>query len=182
MELGDAFRELNLEPGVDWPEIRASYRSLMMRLHPDKGGAAEVAARANEAYRALGRAYREGRLSHQVVQPAGLNSRVQPDDRLPAATLVEDLAHCAEVVGFLTAFDVDAGLVERLVGNARTGRLIAEIGGMTPEGLAVSFELEPLGSLPCPAIHDVVGLLMRELRRQRQYGFLDPTEDDQSLR
>lgn len=45
----EAYEVLGLEPGSGRDAIVARHRSLMKRWHPDHGGSAELAARANEA-------------------------------------------------------------------------------------------------------------------------------------
>ncbi|MBS98015.1 MAG: molecular chaperone DnaJ [Oceanospirillaceae bacterium] len=49
----DAWQVLDLEPGADEQTIRAAYRRLAARHHPDKGGDAEQFCRVREAYELL---------------------------------------------------------------------------------------------------------------------------------
>ena len=45
----DAYQILGLEPGQSREAIRAAYRAAMKKVHPDQGGATDVAVRLNQA-------------------------------------------------------------------------------------------------------------------------------------
>jgi hypothetical protein len=49
MSEAQALRILGLEPGADVEEVRAAYRRLIRRAHPDLGGSSGLAAMINEA-------------------------------------------------------------------------------------------------------------------------------------
>lgn len=53
----EALRVLELDEPVDYETIRARYRELVMRHHPDRGGETETLQRINEAMRVLARLY-----------------------------------------------------------------------------------------------------------------------------
>lgn len=45
----DAYAVLGLHPGADPEEIRAAHRRLLLAVHPDRGGSAELTYRINAA-------------------------------------------------------------------------------------------------------------------------------------
>lgn len=67
------YRLLHVQPEAPLEVIRASYRTLMMRLHPDKGGDAQQAALINEAYAVLSDPEQRAAYDRQLRQ------RVRPE-------------------------------------------------------------------------------------------------------
>lgn len=53
MSREEAYQVLGLEPGASPDQIRAEYRRLMKKMHPDQGGTTYLAARINEAKEVL---------------------------------------------------------------------------------------------------------------------------------
>jgi curved DNA-binding protein CbpA len=49
----DAYRMLGLEPGASLEEVRAAYRRLIRKVHPDLGGSPALAALLNAAKKRL---------------------------------------------------------------------------------------------------------------------------------
>lgn len=49
----EAYQILGLQPNASDEEIQAAYRRLIQRVHPDQGGSAYLAARLNQARKAL---------------------------------------------------------------------------------------------------------------------------------
>jgi hypothetical protein len=49
MSRAEAYRVLGLAPGASVDEVRAAYRRLIRRVHPDHGGSSALAAMLNEA-------------------------------------------------------------------------------------------------------------------------------------
>ena len=49
MTEAEAYRILGLAPGASVEEVRAAYRRLMKRVHPDLGGSSALAAMINAA-------------------------------------------------------------------------------------------------------------------------------------
>ena len=50
----DPYRVLQVRRDADWHEIRAAYRTLAWKWHPDHGGSLEQMIRINQAWRVLG--------------------------------------------------------------------------------------------------------------------------------
>lgn len=61
---------LGLGPTPSWTEVRVAYRAQIAAAHPDRaGGDARRAALVTEAFAALERAHRDGRLHHAPTAP-----------------------------------------------------------------------------------------------------------------
>ena len=49
MSRAEAYAVLGLEPGASDQDVRAAWRELMKRNHPDQGGSTYLAAKINQA-------------------------------------------------------------------------------------------------------------------------------------
>ncbi len=74
-ELADAYRTLGLEPGAPHHEVKAAYRTLAQRHHPDTGGDTETMIRINTAYDIIRRQQRQPR---QPRWPSAERRRERP--------------------------------------------------------------------------------------------------------
>jgi hypothetical protein len=68
--VSDPYRILNVSRDAERHVIRAAYRALAWRWHPDRGGAAEQMIRINQAWRILGDASRRAAFDAAVVARA----------------------------------------------------------------------------------------------------------------
>ena len=64
------YRVLHVQPEAPAEVIKASYRTLMAKLHPDQGGSAELAARLNVAYAVLSDPEQRRRYDQTLKRPA----------------------------------------------------------------------------------------------------------------
>jgi hypothetical protein len=70
---------LGVEPDADQPTIRAAYRALARRLHPDAGRAdASAMAALNEAYRVLGEPARRAQYDARLRSPPAPTRPARP--------------------------------------------------------------------------------------------------------
>jgi molecular chaperone DnaJ len=72
-DIDNAFAELGLTPGATEPEVKAAWRRLVSRWHPDRNDSAAAVAKMQRINRAV-----------ETIRRAGLRSS-EPDDRATAA-------------------------------------------------------------------------------------------------
>ena len=79
------------------------------------------------------------------------------------------MADAAHDIGEVVFVDPHDGMLEVIVGEPPgVGQLNATVDEATPDGVPVSFTLEPLGVAPAPSIHEIVEKLMALVRRRRR--------------
>ena len=77
------------------------------------------------------------------------------------------MADAAHDIGEVVFVDPHDGMLEVIVGvPPGVGQLTATVDKATPDGVPVSFTLEPLGVAPAPSIHEIVEKLMALVRRR----------------
>ena len=78
-------------------------------------------------------------------------------------------ADAAHEIGEVVFVDPHDGFLEVIVGDPPgVGQLTATVDEATPDGVPVSFTLEPLGIASAPSIHEIVEELMALVRRRRR--------------
>ena len=91
---------------------------------------------------------------------------VADDDPVELLLRMADAAH---EIGEVVFVDPHDGLLEVIVGDPPgVGQLTATVDETTPDGVPVSFTLEPLGIVSAPSIHEIVEELMALVRRRRR--------------
>ena len=176
MDVTDALRVLGLSDTSDWSDVRAAHRRAILRTHPDAGGSAGAAARVNQAFDVLRKVSDDGErpIPAQVPTPPSSpapgprstspDQLVADDDPVELLLLMADAAHDIGEVVFVDPHD---GMLEVIVGEPPgVGQLTATVDEATPDGVPVSFTLEPLGVAPAPSIHEIVEKLMALVRRR----------------
>ena len=92
----DPYRVLNVRRDARRDEIRAAYRSLAWRWHPDRGGAAEQMIQINQAWRTLGHAARRAAYDAAVLQrstaPTPTPTAPEAPDAAPTRPLSQRVA------------------------------------------------------------------------------------------
>jgi hypothetical protein len=147
-----------LSADADDVAIREAHRRRIRETHPDAGGSGRDAASVNEAFAAL----RTRAIS--APSPTDVDRFFVID--IPPGDLLARLAEAGHAVGEVVFVDVPGGLLEIVVGDApAVGQLAVAVGEARPEGIPVSFTLDPLGVTPAPSINTVVAVLMAELGR-----------------
>ena len=178
MDVENALRVLGLPDAPDWSDVRAAHRRAIVQTHPDAGGSAGDAARVNQAFDLLRKVSGDGErpLPGRVPAPPTVlvpDPRSASPDQLVAdddpVELLLRLADAAHEIGEVVFVDPHDGMLEVIVGEPPgVGQLTATVDEATPDGVPVSFTLEPLGVASAPSIHEVVEKLMALVRRRRR--------------
>ena len=167
VEIAEALRVLKLPDDPDWDAVRRAHRRAIVAAHPDTGGSAARAALVNQALDTLGRATDHGRRRLSAPAPATPTPPAPRPAHVPHRDPAEVLLRLAEVahdVGEVVFVDIEAGLLEVVVGDEPgVGQLTASVDVANRDGVPVAFTLEPLGVAPAPRIEDVVRDLMGRL-------------------
>ena len=180
MDIADALRVLGLSDAPDWSDVRAAHRRAIVRTHPDAGGSAGDAARVNQAFDLLRKISGNGERPIPGGAPAPPTAPVPGSRSTSPEQLIADddpvelllrMADAAHEIGEVVFVDPHDGLLEVIVGDPPgVGQLTATVDEATPDGVPVSFTLEPLGVAPAPSIHEIVEELMALVRRRRRSG------------
>ena len=176
MDVTDALRVLGLSDASDWSDVRAAHRRAILRTHPDAGGSAGAAAQVNQAFDVLRKVSGDGerpipaRVPTPPSSPAPGPRSTSPDQLVADDDPVELLLRMADAahdIGEVVFVDPHDGMLEVIVGEPPgVGQLTATVDKATPDGVPVSFTLEPLGVAPAPSIHEIVEKLMALVRRR----------------
>lgn len=178
MDVTDALRVLGLSDTSDWSVVRAAHRRSILRTHPDAGGSAGDAARVNQAFDLLRKISGDGERPIPGAAPVVPTAPVPgPRSTSPDQLVADDdpvelllrMADAAHEIGEVVFVDPHDGMLEVIVGEPPgVGQLTATVDEATPDGVPVSFTLEPLGIAPAPSIHEIVEELMALVRRRRR--------------
>lgn len=178
MDIADALRVLGLSDAPEWSDVRAAHRRAIVRTHPDAGGSAGDAARVNQAFDLLRKISGNGERPIPGGAPAPPTAPVPGSRSTSPEQLIADddpvelllrMADAAHEIGEVVFVDPHDGLLEVIVGDPPgVGQLTATVDEATPDGVPVSFTLEPLGVAPAPSIHEIVEELMALVRRRRR--------------
>ena len=178
MDIADALRVLGLSDAPDWSDVRAAHRRAIVRTHPDAGGSAGDAARVNQAFDLLRKISGNGERPIPGGAPAPPTAPVPGSRSTSPEQLIADddpvelllrMADAAHEIGEVVFVEPHDGLLEVIVGDPPgVGQLTATVDEATPDGVPVSFTLEPLGVAPAPSIHEIVEELMALVRRRRR--------------
>lgn len=177
MEVADALAALRLEPGATWSEVRAAYRALLRRNHPDLSddpGAAARTARLTAAYAVLREATGDGRRP-LPPPPAPRPGRGAQPGRGPrpaatgsgrtAAAAGERAARTGRAPAPAPAPAPATGATGAVVGRRDPaevfGRLraaagaVGNISGVDPESLTLQILVEAPGGAPAQLLAEV---------------------------
>ena len=192
MDVVDALRVLGLSDAPDWSDVRAAHRRAIVRTHPDAGGSAGDAAQVNQAFDLLRKISGNGERPIPGGAPAPPTAPVPgPRSTSPDQLVADDdpvelllrMADAAHEVGEVVFVDPHDGMLEVIVGDPPgVGQLTATVDEATPDGVPVSFTLEPLGIASAPSIHEIVEELMALVRRRRRSAHRRSPETGESPR
>ena len=192
MDVVDALRVLGLSDAPDWSDVRAAHRRAIVRTHPDAGGSAGDAAQVNQAFDLLRKISGNGERPIPGGAPAPSTAPVPgPRSTTPDQLVADDdpvelllrMADAAHEIGEVVFVDPHDGLLEVIVGDPPgVGQLTATVDEATPDGVPVSFTLEPLGIASAPSIHEIVEELMALVRRRRRSAHRRSPETGESPR
>ena len=192
MDVVDALRVLGLSDAPDWSDVRAAHRRAIVRTHPDAGGSAGDAAQVNQAFDLLRKISGNGERPIPGGAPAPSTAPVPgPRSTTPEQLVADDdpvelllrMADAAHEVGEVVFVDPHDGMLDVIVGDPPgVGQLTATVDEATPDGVPVSFTLEPLGIASAPSIHEIVEELMALVRRRRRSAHRRSPETGESPR
>lgn len=167
---------LDVDPTMEWHDIRARYRELIRQVHPDvdpSDVAHRRAAALNDAIAVLASATRHGRdtlaLDPDAARPPGacVGDARRPDAADAAMTLraragdvFVQLLDAAHEIGDVAYIDPEAGIIQVLLdqrGPAAAQLLIALDTDTNPP--LASFQLDSMDATNAPRIADVVASL-----------------------
>jgi hypothetical protein len=183
MDLAAARSTLGLGPTPSWSGVRAAYRAQIAAAHPDRaGGDARRAALVTEAFAALERAHRDGRLHHAPTAPMPPPVRARwPADPLeePPEVLDGDTVHllvppdeafarvldACHHIGDVTYIDRSCAILEALVQvhGEGTCSLVITFQGRA-DGTDAFCTLEAIEHVATPPVRPVVEHLVDALR------------------
>ncbi|HMC52255.1 MAG TPA: DnaJ domain-containing protein [Acidimicrobiales bacterium] len=183
MDLDEARTVLGIDAGTEWQEVRAAYRRLLRRHHPDVAadatGAGSTTARIVAAYGTLRAAHgaHTARTPHAAVASSegrgaphqGDGGTVDEGDTLvlpaPADEAFLALLDAVQDVGEATYVDADAGLLETIVGSgAGACSLVVSLQGRANGTTEAFVTVEPLGQGPPPPLAPLLAELARRAR------------------
>lgn len=190
MDVAAARALLGLGDEPTWAEVRTAYRAQIAVAHPDRsGGSTPRAARVNDAYAALERAHRQGRLharppapaapSPSPAAPAAHRSAGPPPMAEPPEVLEGDTVHLSvppdeafvrlveacHHIGDVTYLDRSCAILEALVRVEGEGvcSLLITLQGRA-DGTDAFCTLEAIERVASPPVRHVVEALVAALR------------------
>lgn len=185
MEQQEARRILGVDPTADVDEVRAAYRGLLLRTHPDVSGAADATQRTIEltrAFRLLTDAPVAEPASNEDARPPAPPPPPPPrpefepvvlelvdDDTIavgaPANETLMLLLEAAHRLGEISYLDPSVGLLEVVVEfvEAPTSSVLLAMQGRATGVTDVFCTVEPLSGGEAPPADAVTRLLLRTL-------------------
>jgi hypothetical protein len=185
LDVAVARAELGLGPRPTWTEVRVAYRAQIAASHPDREGGDPVRASVvTEAYAALERAHREGRLQElppppSAPRPPSGGATTAPPLDEPPEVLEGDTIHLAAPpdeafvrivegchrIGDVTYVDRSCAILETLVRVEGEGvcSLVITLQGRA-DGTDAFCTLEAIEHVASPPVRQVVERLVHALR------------------